>query len=116
LQAIHKRTTDSKIVFSRINNLKTLGSHKPINLNLIEAHNSHTGNELVDFLSKKWHSNDPHPPRPTPIIRDLGFEPFTSKRYKFLPYVKQHRSIIELYYTLPFSSRRGMKMMKNDKE
>ena len=85
LQAVHKRTTDSKTVLTCINNLKILQTHNPIDLNWIKAHNNHHGNELADLLAKKGttitttphgfppniHPNNIHTPYPKPYIRNL---------------------------------------------
>ena len=85
LQAIHKRTTDSKTVLNCINSLKLLQTHNPITLNWIKAHNNHPGNELADFLATKGtkitppppgfphnsHPNNIYTPYPKPYIRNI---------------------------------------------
>ena len=59
LQAIYKRSTESKTVLNCIQTLKKLLSHNPITLNWIKAHNNHPGNELADLLAKKGTATTP---------------------------------------------------------
>jgi hypothetical protein len=50
-------------------------------------------------------------------LREMVWEPFKSTlQYHFLPQVKQHKSIIELFFIPPIGLWSEMKMMKNDNE